>query len=318
MKIVVLDHPRENPGEIDWSPLEALGEVTLHPRTPPERILQTIGDAEIVFLNKSPLTREVMEQCPKLKFVSVIATGYNTVDVKAARELGITVSNVPSYGTAAIGQHAIALLLELTDHVAYHDAEVRKGRRGESGDWCFWDYPSIELENKTMGIVGLGRIGQSVAAAALAFGMRVIACDRVENEEMKRKGVRYTDMDTLLSSSDVISLHCPLFEETKKLINREAIAKMKDGVIFINNSRGALVDEDALAEALRTGKIAAAGLDALAEEPPAADHPLLQAPNCVITPHISWAALECRQRLVAYAIDNLRAYLSGTPANVVN
>lgn len=318
MKIVVLDHPRENPGEIDWSPLGALGEVTLHPRTPPERILQTIGDAEAVFLNKSPLTRETMEQCPNLKFVSVIATGYNTVDVKAARELGIVVANVPSYGTAAIGQHAIALLLELTDHVAYHDAEVRKGRRGESGDWCFWDYPSIELENKTMGIVGLGRIGQSVAAAALAFGMRVIACDRAENEIMKRKGVRYTDMDTLLSSSDVISLHCPLFEETKKLINREAIAKMKDGVIFINNSRGALVDEDALAEALRTGKIAAAGLDALAEEPPETDHPLLRAPNCVITPHISWAALECRQRLVAYAIDNLRAYLNGTPTNVVN
>lgn len=318
MKIVVLDHPRENPGEIDWSALYELGEVTLCSRTPVEQIRETIGDADVVFLNKSPLTREIIEDCPNLKFISVIATGYNTVDVKAAAERGIPVSNVPSYGTAAIGQHAIALLMEITNHVAYHDGEVRKLRRESAGDWCFWDYPSIELENKTMGIVGLGRIGQSVARVALAFGMKVLAHDTFENEEMKRAGVVYTSLDELLSASDVISLHCPLFEETRNLINRESIAKMKKGVILINNSRGALIDEEALAEALKSGKIYAAGLDALAVEPPEADHPLLNAPNCFITPHISWAALECRQRLVTYSIDNLRAYLNGKPTNIVN
>lgn len=318
MKIVVLDHPRENPGEIDWSALYELGDVVLCSRTPVEKIRETIGDADVVFLNKSPLTREIIEDCPNLKFISVIATGYNTVDVQAAKERGIPVANVPSYGTAAIGQHAIALLMEITDHVAYHDGEVRKLRRESVGDWCFWDYPSIELENKTMGIVGLGRIGQSVARVALAFGMKVLAFDTFENEDMKRAGVSYTTLDELLASSDVISLHCPLFEETRNLINRDTIAKMKKGVILINNSRGALIDEEALAEALKSGRIYAAGLDALAVEPPEADHPLLHAPNCFITPHISWAALECRQRLVTYSIDNLRAYLEGKPTNIVN
>lgn len=318
MKIVVLDHPRENPGEIDWSALKKLGDVTIHSRTPVEQLAETIGDAEVVFLNKSPLTREVLDACPNVKFISVIATGYNTVDVAAAKARGIPVSNVPSYGTVAIGQHAIALLMEITNHVAYNDSEVRKGRRESDADWCFWDYPSIELENKTMGIIGLGRIGQSVARVALAFGMKVIAFDKFESDAMKAAGVRYVDLDTLLAESDVISLHCPLFEDTKKIINRATIAKMKHGVILINNSRGALIDEEALAEALHSGKVYAAGLDALDGEPPAPDHPLLHAPNCFITPHISWAALECRQRLVTYAIDNLKAYLSGTPTNIVN
>lgn len=318
MKIVVLDHPHENPGEIDWSELEQFGEVLLHSRTPVEKIPEAVKDADVIFLNKSPLTRETMEKCPNLKFISVIATGYNTVDVEAARDLGIPVSNVPSYGSAAIGQHAIALLLEITNHVAYYDSEVKKGRKESAADWCFWDYPSIELEKKTMGIVGLGRIGKSVAKAALSFGMKVIACDNMECDEMEQAGVRYVALNELLKCSDVISLHCPLFEETKNLINRESIAKMKKGVILINNSRGGLIDEEALAEALKNGKIYAAGLDALAEEPPAPDHPLLHAPNCFLTPHISWAALECRQRLVRYSIDNLRAYLQGTPINIVN
>lgn len=318
MKIVVLDHPRENPGEIDWSVLDQYGEATVHSRVPVDQLAEAIGDAEIVFLNKSPLTREVLDACPNIKFISVIATGYNTVDIAAAAERGIPVANVPSYGTAAIGQHAIALLMEITNHVAYNDSEVRKGRRESAGDWCFWDYPSIELENKTMGIIGLGRIGQSVARVALGFGMKVIAHDQYESDEMKALGVKYVDLDTLLGSSDVISLHCPLFESTKKMINRETIAKMKNGVILINNSRGALIDELALAEALESGKIYAAGLDALDNEPPTLDHPLLKARNCFITPHISWAALECRQRLVTYAIDNLKAFLAGTPTNIVN
>lgn len=319
MKIVVLDHPRENPGEIDWSQLERLGETRIYARTPVDKLIETIGDAEVVFLNKSPLTREVIEACPNIKFISVIATGYNTVDVKAAAERGILVSNVPSYGTGAIAQHAIALLMEITNHVAYNDAEVRKGRQGENaGDWCFWDYPCIELENKTMGIVGLGRIGQYVARAAVAFGMKVVAFDKFESDAMKQIGVEYVDLDTLYASADVISLHCPLFDDTKGMINRDSIAKMKDGVILINNSRGALVDEEALAEALCNGKIYAAGLDAMDPEPPSMDNPLLKAPNCFITPHISWAALECRQRLVRFAINNFEAYLECKPTNIVN
>ena len=319
MKIVVLDHPRENPGEIDWSQLERLGETRIYARTPVDKLIETIGDAEVVFLNKSPLTREVIEACPNIKFISVIATGYNTVDVKAAAERGILVSNVPSYGTGAIAQHAIALLMEITNHVAYNDAEVRKGRQGENaGDWCFWDYPCIELENKTMGIVGLGRIGQYVARAAVAFGMKVVAFDKFESDAMKQIGVEYVDLDTLYASADVISLHCPLFDDTKGMINRDSIARMKDGVILINNSRGALVDEEALAEALCNGKIYAAGLDAMDPEPPSMDNPLLKAPNCFITPHISWAALECRQRLVRFAINNFEAYLEGKPTNIVN
>ncbi len=318
MKIVVLDHPRENPGEIDWSRLSELGEATVHSRTPIDKLAETIGDAEIVLLNKSPLTREVIEACPNLRFISVIATGYNTVDVQAAKERGIPVANVPSYGTEAIGQHAVALLLEITDRVGYHDGEVRKGRRESEGDWCFWDYPSIELENKTMGIVGLGRIGKTVARAGLAFGMKVIAVDAFQSEEMIAAGVEYVDLDTLLAQSDVISLHCPLFEETRHMINREAIAKMKDGAILINNSRGALVDEQALADALVSGKLYAAGLDALEVEPPKPDCPLLTAPNCYITPHISWAALDCRRRLINYSIDNVQAWLNGAPTNIVN
>lgn len=318
MKIVVVDHPRENPGEIDWSKLFQFGDVKIYPRTPADKLIEVIGDAEIVFTNKSPITRQVIEACPSVRFISIIATGYNTVDIEAAREHGILVSNVPSYGTGAIAQHAMALLLEITNHVAYNDSQVRLGRKGEyDGDWCFWDYPIIELENKTMGIIGLGRIGQFTARAAISFGMKVMAYDIIENADMKKIGVKYVDFDTLLTESHVITLHCPLFEDTKEIINRNTISKMRDGVILINNSRGGLVDEEALAEALRSGKIYAAGLDTLSTEPPMPENPLLSQPNCFITPHISWAALECRQRLVRYAIDNLAAYLAGTPQNLV-
>ena len=318
MKIVVLDKPRENPGEIDWSALFALGEVEMNDRVPQSEALGHIRDAEVVLLNKTRLTGEMLRECPKLRMISVIATGYNTVDVKAARELGVTVTNVPSYGSEGIGQHAVALLLEITNHVGYHDAEVRKGRRSGPEDWCFWDYPSIELENKTMGIVGTGRIGKIVARAAAAFGMKLLAYDVHPDESLEAQGVRYVSLDELLSSSDVISLHCPLFPETENLIDRAAIAKMKDGAILINNSRGALVDEEALAEALESGKLYAAGLDTVREEPIRPDNPLLGAKNCYITPHISWTAVEGRQRLASFAIENVRAFLEGEPRNVVN
>ena len=318
MKIVVLDYPRENPGEIDWSEFDKYGEVVRYPRTQPEQVVQRIADADVVFLNKTVVTKEHLEKCPGVRFISVIATGYNTVDVATARELGISVANVPSYGTEAIGQHAVALLLEVTNHVGYHDGEVRKGRKNDENDWCFWDYSGIELENKTMGIIGLGRIGQVMMRAALAFGMKVLAFDSFHNEALENENCRYTDLDTLLEKSDVISLHCPLFAETENIINKDTISKMKDGVIIINNSRGALIVEQDLADALNSGKVYAAGLGAVRNEPISMDNPLLTAKNCYITPHISWAAVECRQRLIDYSLNNLKAYLEGKPVNIVN
>ncbi len=318
MKIVILDHPRENEGEIDWGKFDQFGKVTRYSRTLPERVVERIGDADFVFLNKTVVTKEQMEQCPNLKFISVIGTGYNTVDVDGARELNIPVANVPAYGTEAIGQHAIALLLETTNHVGHHDSEVRKGRKNDANDWCFWDYPCIELENKIMGVIGLGRIGQITSSVAQTFGMKVLAYDKYQNEALINENCQYTDLDTLLEKSDVIALHCPLFPETENIINKDTIAKMKDGVIIINNSRGALIVEEDLADALKSGKVYAAGLDAVRKEPISMDNPLLSAPNCYITPHMSWAALECRRRLIDYSLDNLKAYLEGRPTNIVN
>jgi len=318
MKIVILDHPRENPGEISWSEFDKYGEVTRYPRTLPEQVVERIGDAEIVFLNRTVIKKTDLEKCPNVKFISVIATGYNTVDVEGAKELGIPVSNVPSYGAEAIGQHAIALLLEITNHISHHDAEVRKGRKNDAYDWCFWDYSPIELEHKTIGIIGLGRIGQITSKVAQAFGMKVLAFDSYKNESLENENCKYVSLDTLLSNSDVIALHCPLFPETENLINKNTIAKMKDGVIIINNSRGKLIVEEDLADALNSGKVYAAGLDAVRNEPISMDNPLLTAKNCFITPHISWAAAECRQRLIDYSLDNLKAYLDGNPTNIVN
>ena len=317
MKIVVLDRPLENPGELDWGPLGELGDVVQYDRTPPELVAERVGDAEIVMLNKAEFTAEAMARCPNLRFISVIGTGYNTVDVEAARARGIPVSNVPSYGSEAIAQHAIALLLEITNHVAHHDAEVRKLRRSGERDWCFWDYPMIELAGKTMGIIGLGRIGATTARTAHALGMRVVAHDAVRRPDMEAF-VEYLSLDELYARADVICLHCPLFPETEGMIDSTAIEKMKDGVILINNSRGGLVRDGDLADALASGKVAAAGLDTVAHEPIEADNPLLRAPNVFFTPHISWAALECRRRLKDAAIDNVRAFLAGAPQNIVN
>ena len=319
MQIVVLDGYTENPGDLSWEGLGRFGEVTVYDRTPDDdaEIIRRIGQAEVVFTNKCPIRAAVMDACPNLKYISVLATGYNVVDIQHAAERGIPVSNIPTYGTAAVAQFAIALLLEICHHVAHHSQAVHAGRWENNADWCFWDHPLIELDGKTMGIIGFGRIGQATGRIAGALGMKVLAYDMHQSETGRQIGT-YVDLDTLLSASDVIALHCPLFPETEGIINKDTIAKMKDGVILLNNSRGPLVVEQDLADALNSGKVAAAGVDVVSTEPIQGDNPLLGAKNCFITPHISWAAKESRQRIMDMSADNLRAYLSGAPVNVVN
>lgn len=320
MKIVVLDGYTENPGDLSWSALEALGELTVYDRTSltdEAEIIERIGDAEAVYTNKTPITRRVIDACPKMGFIGVLATGYNVVDYVYAREKNIPVCNIPTYGTAAVGQFAIAMLLEICHHVAHHSDAVHQGRWESNTDWCFWDYPLIELADKTMGIIGFGRIGQQTGRIAKAMGMEILAYDSFESDSGRAIGT-YVDLDTLLSQSDVIALHCPLFPETQGIINRETIAKMKDGVILLNNSRGPLIVEQDLADALNSGKVYAAGLDVVSTEPIRGDNPLLQAKNCIITPHISWAPKESRQRIMDCAVSNLQAYQNGAPVNVVN
>ncbi len=320
MKIVVLDGGVENPGDLSWGELEKLGDLRVYERTSmtdESEIEERIGDASVVITNKTPITRKVLEHCPSVKFISVLATGYNVIDCGAAAEKGIPVSNVPAYGTDIVGQFAIALLLEICHHIGAHSDAVHQGRWENSADWCFWDYPLIELAGKTLGIIGFGRIGQKTGAIAKALGMDVLAYSPHESES-GRAIARYTDLDTLLRKSDVISLHCPLFPETKEIINRNTIARMKDGVIILNNSRGALVAEQDLADALNSGKVFAAGLDVLGEEPVRADNPLLKAKNCIITPHISWASRESRQRILDCTVKNVKAFQKGMPVNVVN
>ena len=320
MKIVVLDGYTENPGDLSWTALEVLGELTVYDRTSltdENEIITRIGDAEVVYTNKTPITKNVIDSCPNLKFISVLATGYNVVDYVYAKEKGIPVTNVPTYGTAAVGQFAIALLLEICHHVAHHSDAVHAGRWETNADWCFWDYPLIELADKTMGIIGFGRIGQQTGRIAKALGMNIIAYDSFQSDSGRAIG-EYVDLDTLLATSDVIALHCPLFPETQGIINKDTIAKMKDGVIILNNSRGPLVVEQDLADALNSGKVYAAGLDVVSTEPIKGDNPLLKAKNCIITPHISWAPKESRQRIMDCAEANLKAYLAGAPVNVVN
>lgn len=320
MKIVVLDGYTENPGDLSWSALEALGELTVYDRTSltdEDEIIARIGDAEAVYTNKTPITKRVIDACPNMKFISVLATGYNVVDYTYAREKGIPVTNIPTYGTAAVGQFAIAMLLEICHHVAHHSEAVHEGRWEHNQDWCFWDYPLIELADKTIGIIGFGRIGQTTGKIAKAMGMNVLAYDSFQSDSGRAIG-EYVDLDTLLAKSDVIALHCPLFPETQGIINKDTIAKMKDGVIILNNSRGPLVVEQDLADALNSGKVYAAGLDVVSTEPIKGDNPLLKAKNCIITPHISWAPKESRQRIMDCAVSNLQAYQAGNPVNVVN
>lgn len=320
MKIVVLDGYTENPGDLSWGELEKLGEVTVYDRTSyvdAPVIAERIGDAQIVITNKTPVSRAAIDRCPNIKLIALLATGYNVVDYVYAREKGIPVVNVPAYGTQIVGQYAAGLLLEICSHYGHHDKTVKEGRWEHSEDWCYWDYPMIELYGKTAGIIGLGRIGQATARILNAMDMKILAYDAHESED-GRKLAQYVDLDTLLKESDVIFLHCPLFPSTEGIINKENISKMKDGVILINNSRGQLVVEQDLADGLNSGKVYAAGLDVVSTEPIKGDNPLLKAKNCLITPHISWAAQASRQRIMDITVDNVKAFLSGEPVNVVN
>ena len=321
MNIVVLDGYTENPGDLSWAGFKELGNLTVYDRTSlteEDEIISRIGKAEAVITNKTPLSKATIESCPSIKYIGVLATGYNVVDVDAAKEKGIPVSNIPTYGTTAVAQFAMAMLLEICHHVAHHSQAVHNGRWENNKDWCFWDYPLIELAGKTMGIIGFGRIGQNMATLAQAFGMNVVVHDTYQKPELETDTCKYVKLDELYSEADIISLHCPLFPDTEGIINSTSIAKMKDGVIILNNSRGLLIVEKDLADALNSGKIYAAGLDVVSTEPIKGDNPLLKARNCFITPHISWAPKESRQRLMNIAIDNLRAYSSGNPINVVN
>ena len=320
MKIVVLDGYTENPGDLSWDGLKALGEVILYDRTSltdQDEVIERVGDADVVITNKTPVSKKVFDACPNIKLVTVLATGYNVVDYEYAKTKGIPVSNGPTYGTASVGQYAIALLLEICHHIGHHSKTVFDGKWEACKDFCYWDYPLIELEGKTMGIIGFGRIGQATGKIARAMGMRVLAFDSYPNDS-GRALAEYVGLDELLAQSDVIALHCPLFPETQGIVNKDTIAKMKDGVILINNSRGPLVVEQDLADALNSGKVLAAGLDVVSTEPIRADNPLLKAKNCIITPHISWAPKESRQRIMDCTVENVKAFLNGKPVNVVN
>lgn len=320
MKIVVLDGYTENPGDLSWDPLRTLGELTVYDRsslTDEQEAIDRIGDAEVVLTNKTPVTRRVLDACPGVKFIAMLATGYNVVDVACCKERGIPVSNVPVYGTYSVSQFAIALLLEVCHHIGHHSETVYQGKWERCQDWCYWDYPLIELEGKTLGLIGLGNIGRHTAAIGAALGMQVIAYDSWQSDE-GRKAAEYVELDDLFARADVIALHMPLLPFNTGLINRENIAKMKDGVIIINNSRGQMVVEQDLADALNSGKVAAAGLDVVSTEPIRGDNPLLKAKNCIITPHMSWGAKESRQRIMDCTVENVRAYLAGKPQNVVN
>ncbi|MBN1402121.1 MAG: D-2-hydroxyacid dehydrogenase [Anaerolineae bacterium] len=317
MRIVVLDGYPLNPGDLSWEALEALGECEVYDQTSPELIVERAGPADIVLTNKVILNREILERLPKLRFVSVTATGYDVVDVDAARERGIPVSNVPTYGTTSVVQMTFAHLLNLTQHVAYHAETVRRGRWSESDTWCYWDYPLVELAGLTLGIIGFGRIGRASAALAKAFGMQVIAYDAYVTDSGDPE-IEMVALDRVFAESDVLTLHCPLTPETEGLVDKRRLSQMKRSAFLINTSRGPVVNNVDLAEALNAGVIAGAGLDVLDVEPPEADHPLLQAKNVHITPHISWATRSARARLLRTAIANVQAYLEGEPVHIVN
>ena len=320
MKIVVLDGYTENPGDLSWEGIAKFGQLTVYDRTDnsdPQEIIERIGSAEIVFTNKTLITREIID-ATSIRFIGVLATGYNVIDTAYAKEKGIPVCNVPIYGTRSVSQFAIALLLEVCHHIGHHSQAVHDGAWENNIDWCFWDYPLIELAGKTYGLMGCGNIGIHTAEIAKALGMRVIAFDARETEEAKALGVEYVSLDELFAQSDVLGLQMPLLPFNTGIINKENIAKMKDGVIIINNSRGQMVAEQDLADALQSGKVAAAALDVVSTEPIRSDNPLLKAPNCIITPHISWAAKESRQRIMDCSVLNLESFLNGAPVNVVN
>lgn len=318
MKIVILDGYTANPGDLSWDAIALQGELTVYDRTDPEDIVSRIGDAEVVYTNKVVISKDVIEACPNLKLICVLATGYNVVDVAFAREKGIPVCNVPAYSTDDVAQMTFALLLEICHHVGHHSKTVHDGKWANNPDFCYWDYAPMALYGKTMGIVGFGQIGQAAAGLAQAFGMKVLAYSRTPRPDKETATCKFCDLDTLLAESHVVSLHCPLLPETEKLICKETIAKMKDGAILLNTGRGPLIDENDVAEALKSGKLYAAGMDVVTTEPIRPENPLLSAPNCFITPHIAWATLDARTRLLAVSAENLRQFVNGTPQNVVN
>lgn len=318
MKIVVLDGYTLNPGDISWEKFESLGVFVCHDRTSKDKIIERIGDAEAVITNKTVLDKHVIDSCPSIKYIGVLATGYNVVDVEAAKARNITVTNIPAYSTPSVAQFVFALLLELCHHVGHHDATIKEGRWTKSPDFAYWDFPLVELSGKTMGIFGYGSIGQAVARIAVAMGMKVLACKRNPDKKLESEAIRFGTFEELLSESDVISLHAPLSESTNGIINSESIGRMKDGVFIINTARGGLVNEADMAAALAGGKVGGYAADVVSVEPITADNPLLGAVNCILTPHIAWAPKAARLRLMDIAAGNLGAFLGGRGVNVVS
>ena len=317
MKIVVLDGYAANPGDISWDELKEFGELTVYPRSKPEEVVSRIGDAEIILTNKVLMNAELLKQLPKLKYIGILATGYNTVDLDAARALGITVTNIPAYSTESVAQITFAHILNITNRIGHYARQTREGRWSKNPDFCYWDTPLMELSGKTIGIVGLGNIGKRVACIARLFGMDVFALTSKNSSDLP-EGIQKTTLEGLLAVSDVLTLHCPLTDETRHLINRERLEKMRPGAILINTGRGPLVDEQAVAEALKSGRLAGYGADVMCNEPPEADNPLFCQPNAFITPHIAWATREARLRLMKVAVANVKAFIAGTPQNVVS
>lgn len=317
MKITILDGYGLNPGDLSWDWLNKYGEVKIYDRTSPSELMERAADADAIFTNKVVINAETLSSLPNLKYIGVLATGYNIVDVKTAKRLGITVTNIPAYSTDSVAQMVFAILLTITNRVEHYAVENRKGRWSNNPDFCYWDSPLMELAGKTLGIVGLGNIGKAVARIANAFGMKVVAFTSKKQEELP-VGIQKVTLDQLFSESDVLSLHCPLTPETNNMVNAERLNLMKPTAILINTGRGPLIDEQAVANALKAGKLGAFGADVLSSEPPAEDNPLLSAPNAFITPHIAWATVEARRRLMEICEGNLSAFVSGTPRNVVS
>lgn len=317
MNIVILDGYAANPGDLSWEPFRQFGELTVYPRTAAEDVIARASKADIILTNKVQFPREVLQQLPKLKLIAILATGYNTVDCEAARQLGIAVANIPAYSTESVVQMVFAHLLNVCLRVEHYANDVRKGRWSNNSDFCYWDTPLLELAGKTLGIYGLGNIGRRVAEVANAFGLRVIAHTSKAQEDLPAY-ITKVDFKELLQQSDVLTLHCPLTKDTHHLINGETLQLMQPTAILINTGRGPLVDEFEVAEALETGCLKAYCADVMGNEPPAADNPLLQVPNAFITPHIAWATFEARQRLMQIALENVKAFINGTPQNVVN
>lgn len=318
MNLVVLDGYTLNPGDLSWDNLQQKGNLTVYDRTPLQDIVERAKDAEAVFTNKVPLNADTLEKLPKLRYIGVLATGYNIIDVAVAKQRGVVVSNVPGYGTDSVVQMTFALLLELCQRVQRHSDSVSKGKWSRSPDFCFWEYPLVELSGKTLGIIGFGDIGQRVADVASAFGMKVLGHSRTQTDQSHRRNFRWASLDELLEQSDVVSIHCPLTPSTQGLIHAGTLAKMKKSAFLLNTSRGPIIVEEDLADALKRGQLAGAGLDVLSAEPPPSDHPLFGIENCLITPHISWATREARSRMMEKVVANWVAYLQGKPINVVN